>query len=48
MLGVTEIIDALARINQGDSMAQDFDTVSDSWDIESRVEQALQAFHLLT
>lgn len=46
VLGVTEIIDALARINQGNSTAQDFDKVSDNWDIESRIEQALQAFQL--
>lgn len=46
VLGVNKIIKALYRINSGSVHENDFEIVSDHWDIEKRIEKALRAFTL--
>ncbi len=46
VLGVSEILLALSRINSGQSNDDDFETVNDHWDIDSRIDQAFKQFNL--
>lgn len=46
VLGVTQIIEALHRINDGSIDEKDFERARNNWDIEKRIEEALRAFSL--
>ena len=46
ILGVSPILQALERINNGSVDETDFDIVADHWDIEKRIQDALSTFNL--
>ena len=46
VLCVSEIIAAIHRVNSGDFSDQDFEIISDRWDIESRIVTAMKHFNL--
>lgn len=46
VLGVSHILQALKRINHGCIDEHDFDRVADHWDIEKRIQDALNTFNL--
>ncbi len=46
VLGVSHILQALERINNGSVGETDFDIVADHWDIEKRIQDSLSTFNL--
>ena len=46
VLGVSKILNALKRINNGSVLEDDFAEVDGWWDIEARIEEALRSFNL--
>lgn len=45
-LGISPILQALERINNGSVEENDFDIIADDWDIEKRIQDALSTFNL--
>ena len=46
VLCVSKIIAAIHRVNSGDFSDHDFEIISDQWDIESRIESAMNHFNV--
>ncbi|SDR97468.1 ATP-binding cassette domain-containing protein [Microlunatus soli] len=44
VLGIEEIVAALAKVDAGDGEPDDFDVIGDNWDLEDRVQAELSAF----
>lgn len=45
VLGVSNILSAISRIRSGEYQENDFDIVSNLWDMESRIQSALSKLH---